>query len=116
MPRDTCFYDAQCGLCRRTVRVLRALDWLRRLEFVDMNRAADLPVDPALAMQGMPMRTAGGRVLVGLPAVRRALMQTPLGASLAWALYLPGVSAVADRVYRWVAVHRRRDAACEVAP
>lgn len=110
MARDTCYYDGRCGMCRRTVRWLRALDWLGRLGYADMTVSRDLPVAMDVAMRGMPMRTRDGRVLVGFPAVRRALLQTPLGALGAWILYLPGVSAVAERVYQRIATGRRRDA------
>ena len=102
-------------MCRRTVRVLRGLDWLGRLEFRDMTTASDLPVPMEAAMRGMPMRTAGGRVLVGFPAVRRALVQTPLGLLPAAALYVPGVAWLGDRGYRWVALRRGRDA-CAAGP
>ena len=115
MPRDTCYFDARCGLCRRTVRVLRALDWLGRLEFLDMNTASDLPVSFDAAMGGMPMRTRGGGVLVGFPAVRRALLQTPLGALPAVLLYVPGLGALAGLAYGWIARHRARELACGVA-
>lgn len=114
--RDTCYFDGECGLCRRSVQWLRRLDWLGRLEFRDMNRvpAADLPVRFEDAMRGMPMRTWDGRVLVGYPAVRRALMQTPLGVLFAWTMYLPGISHIGRGVYRFVADHRRRGATCAV--
>jgi predicted DCC family thiol-disulfide oxidoreductase YuxK len=117
VPRDTCYFDGRCGLCRRSVVWLRRLDWLRRLEFQDMTRvpAAELPVRFEDAMQGLPMRTRDGRVLVGYPAVRRALMQTPLGILVAWAMYLPGIDRAGRRVYRHIADHRRRDAACAVS-
>lgn len=110
-----CFYDGQCGMCRRTTRLLRAVDWFGRLNFVDMTSipAADLPVDPEAAMKGMPMRTRDGRTLVGFPAVRRALAQTPL-APLAWLLYLPVISAAGAAAYRHIAAGRRRD--CATAP
>lgn len=103
-----CYYDGQCNLCRRTTAVLRALDWLGRLEFRDMTTAPDLPVPIEAAMQGMPMSTSSGRVLIGFPAVRRALSQTPLGLPLAAILHLPGVSAVGAATYRRIAGSRRR--------
>lgn len=117
MARDTCYYDGQCGLCRRSVTWLRRLDWLGRLRFADMTAVppSELPVDPAEAMRGMPMRTADGRVLVGFRAVRRALSQTPLGAPAAWAMYLPLVSTLGEQVYRLIALNRRRDA-CGLSP
>lgn len=112
MKQDTCYYDARCGLCRRTTRVLRRLDWLGALRFEDMNTARDLPVPLAAAMEGMPMRTHDDRTLIGFSAVRRALIRTPIGALFAWILYVPGLGWLAQRVYRHVAATRRRDAAC----
>jgi predicted DCC family thiol-disulfide oxidoreductase YuxK len=109
MPRDTCYYDGHCGMCRRTVRWLRALDWFSRLDIKDMTAVppAELPVPMETAMTGMPMRTRGGRILVGFDAVRRALSQT-IAAPLGWLLYLPGVNWAGRRAYRWVAANRRR--------
>lgn len=75
-------------------------------------RPEELPVDSQVAMSGMPMKTRDGVVMVGFPAVRRALMQTPLGALVAWALYVPVVRTIGRKVYGRVAVNRRRDAAC----
>ncbi len=118
MGRDTCYYDGKCGMCRRTVGWLRRLDWLGRLEFRDMTSvpASELPYPIEQAMQGMPMRTRDGRALIGFQAVRRALLQTPLGALPAVLMYLPGVSAIGARVYRRVATHRGRDEVCTIPP
>ena len=76
-----------------------------------MTAAADLPVAMEVAMTGMPMRTRSGRVLIGFPAVRRALSQTVAG-PLGWVMYVPGVSQIAGAVYGVVARNRRRQ--CEV--
>ena len=111
MARDRVYYDGRCGMCRRTARTLRRLDWFGRLEFVDLTSVPEreLPVAIDAALRGMPMRTAGGRTLVGYPAVRRALLQTPLGFCLAAILYLPGVSGAGRRIYDAIARRRRRD-------
>ncbi|MEM7754014.1 MAG: DUF393 domain-containing protein [Planctomycetota bacterium] len=110
--RDTLYFDGACGMCRRSTAILHRLDWLGNLASVDMTAVppADLPVAPETAMAGLPMRTADGRVLVGFPAVRRALSRTPLGAPAAWVLWIPGVSHVGQAVYGWVARNRSRDA------
>lgn len=113
-PRDICFYDGQCGMCRRTVRILRALDWFHHLDFADLTSAPDLPVAISDALAGMPMRTAEGRILIGFPAVRRALARTPLGLPVALILFLPGLSSLADRAYRFIAASRRRS--CSPSP
>ncbi|HEX2836880.1 MAG TPA: DUF393 domain-containing protein [Phycisphaerales bacterium] len=110
--RDTCYYDGMCGLCQRSRRILTTLDWLHRLDFRDMTKVppAELPVPMIEAMQGMPMRTRQGRVLVGYPAVRRALLQTPLGFLPTLLLYVPGISYLGGRAYRVIAANRGRQA------
>ncbi len=116
MPRDILYYDGYCGLCRGGMRTLKELDWLGRLSYQDLNTTpeSELPVPMDEALRGIPMRTRDGRVLVGFPAMRRAMMQTPLLVGVAWLLYLPGISAVGDHVYRLVASRRRR--ACALPP
>lgn len=110
-----CYFDGRCGMCRRSTRILRTLDWLGRLEFVDMTAVPEstLPVGMEQAMLGMPMRTGSGRVLVGFPAVRRALIQTPLGCLFAWTLYVPGLDRLGAGVYSRIALHRKRDEVCQ---
>lgn len=114
--RDVCYYDGACGICRGSARRLEKLDWLGRLEFRDMLQTpeGELPVSFADAMKGMPMHTGDGRVLVGYPAIRRALRQTPLGMPIALVLYIPGISAIGKLAYEWVAAHRPRSGACRV--
>lgn len=115
MPEDTLYYDGQCGLCRRSTGILRALDWLGRLRFEDMTEvpADELPVPMDAAMRGIPMRTRDGRSLIGYPALRRGLLQTPLGFLPALLMYVPGISHLGRAVYGWVARRRGRDA-CEI--
>ena len=114
-PRDTLYYDGACGMCRRSSRVLGRLDWLGRLRFEDMTAVApdSLPVSYADAMRGIPMRTRDGRTLVGYPALRRALLQTPLGCPPAILMYLPGLSHAGRAVYARIAARRSR-AACSI--
>lgn len=94
-------------MCRRSTRILKALDWFGRLEFRDMTTEPELPVGLDAAMAGMPMKTGSGRVLVGFPAVRRAAVQTIL-APVAILYYVPGISHVSARIYRRIALGRRR--------
>jgi len=108
----TCYYDGACGLCRGSVRFLGRLDWLDRLRFEDLTalRDEDLPVPRESAMRGMPATTADGRALVGLDAVRAAMLQTPAGFIPAMVLYVPGIAHLARAVYNRVARSRARDA------
>ncbi len=107
---DTLYYDGQCGLCQRSTKIIRALDWLGRLRFEDMTRVpeSELPVPMDAALKGIPMRTRDGRALVGFPALRRALLQTPLGCLPSLALYLPGLSHLGRAWYDRIAAGRSR--------
>ena len=115
--RTTVFFDGRCPWCRRGVRVMASLDWLGRLDLADLTQRSDaeLPVGRDAAMRGMPVRTASGLGLFGWPAVREALMQTPLGFVPAILLGLPGVSLVTSAVYDAVAARRPRDGTCGIA-
>jgi len=97
--------------------MLRRLDWLGRLELSDLTETpvGELPVPIEEAMRGMPMRTSDGRVLVGYPAIRRALRRTPLGFLPALVLYVPLISWIGARIYRYVADHRPRRS-CSIDP
>lgn len=115
--RDTLYYDGQCGMCRRSVATLRRLDWFGRLAYQDSTALSDdeLPVSRESSLTGMPMRTKEGDVLVGFPAVRRAMRRTPLGFLPALVLYVPVISHIGRRVYGAIARHRRRDGvSCDV--
>lgn len=114
--KDILYYDGACGMCTRSTRILRAMDWFGVLEFRDSNRVPDeeLPTSRETSLVGIPMRTRDGRVLVGFPAVRRAMLKTPLGAIPALVMYVPGVSHLCDALYRRIAAARTRNVACDV--
>jgi predicted DCC family thiol-disulfide oxidoreductase YuxK len=117
--KDTLYYDGQCGMCRRSVRVLKRLDWFGRLAYQDSTVLSDeeLPVSRESSLTGMPMRTKDGETLLGFPAVRRAMRRTPIGFLPALILHIPGVSHVGRRVYDAFAAGRARDGvSCDVSP
>ena len=114
--QDTIFYDGLCNVCTRSVRLLTTLDWLNNLQTRDLTTTPphQLPCDPADALRGMPMRTANGTVLIGFPAVRRALRRTPLGFLPALTLHIPLLSHAARAAYD--AFAKRRPRACATSP
>lgn len=58
------------------------------------------------------MRTRRGKTLVGFAAIRRALLQTPVGVLPALLMHLPGISHMGQRIYNHIAANRRRSLAC----
>ena len=106
-------YDGNCVLCRSTCRTLRALDWLRRIHFQDLNQAGvwrshypDLNREQLLGE--IHVLDAAGNVYAGFQGTRRLLRETPLGFPLWLLLHVPGLTIIGSRLYHWVARHRYR--------
>lgn len=102
-------FDGYCGFCTRAVRaVLRhdrrsrvralPLQGPRVLELAGLTREAALHEAWWLGADG---RRSGGA------AAMLAAVSAATGLPLTGAVRLPGVRWMADRVYRWVAEHRR---------
>lgn len=109
----TVLYDGYCVLCRQTRRAVTALDWLGRVEFLDVHQWAEVEQRyPTLefeqAMGQMHVTLPDGRLVGGFEAMRLLLRQLPLGYPLWLLLHLPGMTWLGTRVYRFVARHRYR--------
>ena len=46
MSKAQVLYDGQCPFCRRSVALLKRLDWLGRLSYSDARDRAQLPAGP----------------------------------------------------------------------
>lgn len=116
--RHALIYDGGCGLCRRTVAVLRRLDVLGRIEYWNVHEwpkvTARFPgLDRAACLDEMHVVTPGGRVRTGFHAYRAIAWGIPAAWPLLPLLYVPGVPAAGRRVYAAVAARRHRGG-CEL--
>ena len=125
----TLLYDGACPLCRRTLRVVTAMDVLSRIKPVDF-RTADLgalsaqhgvTLDPARLEREMIVVRAG-RAHGGAEGARVIAGAVP-SLWVVWPfLAIPGLSHVSAAVYRKVAGNRMNllkcepDGACAVGP
>lgn len=104
------FYDGKCSFCIRCVAIVRQLDSLRRLHFVDMHDPAtraefpDMDIDRATSE--MLVRQSGPRWFGGFDAFRVMARQLPLGWLLLPLLYLPPVPQIGRIIYRSIAARR----------
>ena len=83
LPRFVVLFDGACPLCRRTVRVLRALDWFGRLTFADATdnalRHRYAPgLDRAAALSEMYVVDAAGNRTVGFDGYLRLSSGVPV--------------------------------------
>ncbi|MDA4107727.1 thiol-disulfide oxidoreductase DCC family protein [Mycolicibacterium holsaticum] len=105
------FFDGRCGMCTRSRNLLLKFDRTGDL------RTEPLQADDAARRLGIPESQrldaarwldASGAVYTGAEAVNAAL-SCALGTPLPLRVYrLPGVRALQEAVYRWVADHRYR--------
>ncbi len=105
-------FDGRCGFCKASVLVLRSLDFLRRLEFVNFyDKTKREMTAPGVALatleQAMHVKMQNGGLYAGFSAFRELAWHLPPAWMLAPLLYLPGVKAIGDAVYAQVATHRR---------
>jgi predicted DCC family thiol-disulfide oxidoreductase YuxK len=120
-------FDGACPLCRRTVRLLARLDLFRRLEFIDFRQldltaynhryAFHLTLDRLTEEMHIVAR---GMLYRGFFGYRRIALALPATWPIVPWLFLPGVSWLGARAYRYVAGRRLLaltcDSECGIAP
>lgn len=120
-------YDGNCPLCRRGVRILKRLDWLERLAYLNCRDTAHLPpcaepLVPEKLVEQMHLVTPDRkRVRVGFAAFRWMAWRLPLTVPVSPLLSLPGVPWLGRKAYLWVAKNRFDlvpcdDGGCRVLP
>lgn len=114
--RAQVLYDGSCALCVKSIGLLKRLDWLHRLtyaNFRDLTDTGDPRLRPERLLQEMHLVTPDGRrVYHGFAAFRWLAWRLPLLWPLAPFLYVPGVPALGQRLYLWVARNRFRLVPC----
>ena len=116
-PHLVVLFDGGCPMCRRTVRTLRAIDWLGRLQFVDATSAADRErIAPGLSeaevLVEMYVVDAAGRRDAGYEGYLKIARVVPLMWPMALVGPLPGIRQLGHVIYRWVAANRIRRGRC----
>jgi predicted DCC family thiol-disulfide oxidoreductase YuxK len=114
-------YDGSCSVCRRTVRILRAVDLFTVLRFCDITRLdhadwrdhAGFEFDRPQLERSMHV-VSRDRVLCGFAACRVIAGALPVFWPLVPWLYLPGVPRLGTAVYNRIA--RRRHTCDETCP
>lgn len=109
----TAIYDGLCVLCRQSRKIIDALDWLHRIEFLDIHNWSEVErryptLDFETAMGQMHAVTSDGRLIGGFEGVRRLLRDLPLGFPIWLILHIPGMNWLGNKVYRFIARNRYR--------
>ncbi len=107
----TVVYDGQCVLCSGTKRFVSALDWRKRVRWIDLHDRAQVAkaypgLDYAEAMGQIHLRDRRGKEYAGFFATRRMLKELPLTYPLWLLMHLPGMTWLGQRIYRLTAGNR----------
>jgi len=109
--RATLIYDGECGICRRSMELVRRWDREHRIAYLAFQ-------DPAVARFGIGLPALAAamhlvfhgpvpKVFSGADAVPEILKLLPGKRPLAAVFAVPGVRPVARRIYAWIAARRR---------
>ncbi|WP_162143503.1 thiol-disulfide oxidoreductase DCC family protein [Alicyclobacillus herbarius] len=105
------FYDGWCGLCRRTVAVTKRWDWLGRLAFYDLRNPEvchRFGLDARRAAVAVhAFEPTAGRWFTGARAMLELTKRVPAYWPLVCILAVGIRVGLGERVYQWVADHRR---------
>jgi predicted DCC family thiol-disulfide oxidoreductase YuxK len=112
--RTTVIYDSGCALCTQSVRLIRRLDWRRALDYLDAQNPTNVHQQfPALVDQldaqellGEIHVVVGDRVFAGYAGMRAIVRWLPLVIGLYPLMFVPGITWIGARIYKWVAAHR----------
>jgi predicted DCC family thiol-disulfide oxidoreductase YuxK len=105
----TILYDADCGFCAWTVRLLRRLDWRGDLQLIPLARAS-MPGRPSVdeLSESLHVVDPEGRWWAGAEAWLQVATRIPELRALAWLANVPLGRRVIDLGYRLVARNRHR--------
>ena len=112
MPAKTVVvFDGLCALCQQSVKTIRRLDWLHAFEYQDAQAWDEVnrrfpQLDRDAILGEIHVVTPDGGLYAGYGGMRRIIKRLPLVMWLYPLLFLPGITWVGPKAYRWIADHR----------
>jgi predicted DCC family thiol-disulfide oxidoreductase YuxK len=96
----TVWFDGSCPLCSREIALMRALDWRRAIDFVDVDKSrhGDCPVDKGELLARFHARE-DGQLLSGAAAFAAMWRAIPLLRPLGLLARLPIALKLLEQVY-----------------
>lgn len=105
------FYDGDCPLCMREIRMLMGRDRAGRIRFTDIAApgfdAAAAGLDRATLMAKIHARLPNGQIIEGVEVFRQLYAAVGFERLVA-VTRAPGISQTLDLGYRWFAKNRLR--------
>ena len=109
-PSHTLVFDGRCGICRRAMAAIRAMDRAGAIEIVasqDPGVGERFPmITPSAFDEAMHLIARDDTTWSGAAAVEELLRILPRTRWFAFVFSIPLARGLADRTYRWVARNR----------
>ena len=119
MPKAHVLYDGDCAFCCKSLELLKKLDWLGKLDYVNVRDESlpmlrEPPVVGAPLLEQMHVVPANDPHLYGgYRAVRWLAWRLPITWLVAPFLYLPGMTWLGQKIYLFIARNRFKIVPCE---
>ena len=119
MTKARVLYDGDCAFCRKSIDLLTKLDWLARLEYINVRDETQAflkspPVAGAPLLEQMHVLPSSGQNLYGgYQAIRWLAWRLPATWLIAPFLYLPGMTWLGQKIYLTIARNRFKIIPCE---
>lgn len=126
-PKGVVLFDGECPFCRKSIAMVRKLDWLGRLEYQNCRDLEHIPANtaglsPERMIEEMHLLTPDRRKAhAGFRAVRWIFARLPLMWPVWPLMFIPGIPQVGQKIYLWIARNRFqivpcRDGVCTIPP
>lgn len=114
-PELKVLFDGDCPICVRSMTLIACLDWLKRIDFVDLKNweviAKSFPnLHREDCLREMYLIDQDSTIYKGFFAYRSLAKVMPVFWIILPLLYIPGISQIGELAYRW-ANRRARNAA-----
>ncbi|MGF1583517.1 MAG: thiol-disulfide oxidoreductase DCC family protein [Gemmataceae bacterium] len=117
--RAIVLYDGACPFCRKSIALLKRLDWFDMLRYVDARdskerETAGVLIDEDQLLEQMHVVPPNRKqTYAGFEALRWIAWRLPLLAPFAPLMYIPGIPILGQKVYLWIAKNRFQLVPCD---
>ena len=103
------YYDGSCPICSASSRLINRLDWLNKVELIDLHQPGELDkagITYQKAMSRIQVRTGCPQVYEGIDSLIKISLVIPLLWLPVPILWFSGKIGIGNRLYDWIAKHR----------
>ena len=110
--KATIVYDGECPFCIKQVKSIQDMDHNDCFDYVPRQAPELVTCFPTLKEmdfeEGMRLVDPNGCIYVGADAVYQIARRLPKARLIAWLYCIPVCKQIAQILYRWIAVNRKR--------